>query len=67
MIALAFLVCGSFSIPAEIATSRIVAERFPDAPRCPKQNVSGEWLRMEVASRYDDVPWTHSCSYGVTS
>lgn len=46
----------------EIASQRTRIETSA-APRCPKQNAAGEWLRREVAANSDFKPWTYSCDY----
>jgi len=33
------------------------------APRCPKRNAAGAWLRYEVATNSDFRPWTFACHY----
>lgn len=43
----------------ELASRRSISA----APRCPKQNAAGEWLRAELATNSDFKPWTYSCDY----
>lgn len=34
-----------------------------NSPRCPKRNVSGDWLRVEYAHNPDGRGWMYGCTY----